>query len=346
VGLNFPTELDDWRRWQAGQHRLQRMRARLSGTARETPTLGIAVRGAAPTVLLAIDSRSPSGIASLHGLLSRVPELAVVSCVHSPSELRELLGGEETGARISEIDVLPDSLALVVGAGHYLPAGAAAWMLATRRGLPMTVVQHGLLTPFNPPLPPQAHVLAFSEAEGAFWASGRDDVGWTVVGSQLFWDAADASAEPAAGGVPQYLGQLHGAELPRRGMARAASRFWHETGAVYRPHPSEVDRLSRVQHALWERQGMRIDRSKRPLAALGGPVVAAFSTGILEAAAAGLPSWSFYPDPPRWLAEFWERYGIRRWEVDADPTPAPARPAVEPAQAIADAVLALAEGAS
>ena len=63
MGLNFPTELDDWRRWQAGQHRLQRMRARLSGTARETPTLGIAVRGASPTVLLAIDSRSPSGIA-------------------------------------------------------------------------------------------------------------------------------------------------------------------------------------------------------------------------------------------------------------------------------------------
>ncbi|MBS1672993.1 MAG: RNA-binding protein [Actinobacteria bacterium] len=346
MGLNFPVDLDDWQRWQADHHRLQRMRARLTGGARDVPALGVAVRGSSPTVLVAIDSSSPSGIASLHGLLSRIPELAVVSSVHGSSEVRELLGGEESGARVAEIDVLPASLAVFVGAGHYLAAGAAAWKLASARGRPMTVVQHGLLTPFNPPLPPRAHVLAFSDEDGSFWASGRDDIGWTVVGSQLFWDAAGAAVEPAASGVPQYLGQLHGAELPRRGMTRAASRFWRETGATYRPHPSEVDRLSRVQHALWERQGMRIDRNRRPLADVGGPVVAAFSTGILEAAAAGLPSWSFYPDPPRWLAEFWERYGIRRWETDDDPTPAPPYPDVEPALAIADAVLALAEGAS
>ena len=36
------------------------------------------------------------------------------------------------------------------------------------------VVQHGILTPFMAPLPVGAHLLAWSEADAAFWASGAD----------------------------------------------------------------------------------------------------------------------------------------------------------------------------
>ncbi len=346
MGLNIPEHIREWQRWQARQRRLQRWNARLSGRGLAQPLLSSAVRGENPAVLVAIDSRSPSGIASLHGLIDRIPALAVISSVHTPEQIVELLGGDVQGNRVVEPEALPRSLSAVVGGGHYLPAGAAASRLAEERGIPNVVVQHGLLTPFAPPLPPRAHLLAFSDADGAFWASNRSDIAWTVVGAQLLWEAGATPRTEPATGTPTYLGQLHGAELPRHGMARATTRFWRETGAVYRPHPSEADRLSRLQHGIWERQGMRIDRRARALAESRGPVVAAFSTGILESAAAGLPSWAFYPNPPRWLGEFWERYGIRRWDADDSPTPPPARPALEPAQAIADAVLTLAEGAS
>jgi hypothetical protein len=62
-------------------------------------------------------------------------------------------------------------------------------------------------------------------------------------------------------------------------------------------------------------------------------VVSVFSTGVLEAAARGMPAWVEFPKPPSWLQEFWERYGMSRY--GAEPTPAPSRPAVEPASAIA-----------
>ena len=70
-----------------------------------------------------------------------------------------------------------------------------------------------------------------------------------------------------------------------------------------------------------------------PLADLAAPVVSVFSTGVLEAAARGLPAWVDFPDPPAWLREFWDRYDMRPY--GGDPTPAPARPDEEPAVAIA-----------
>ncbi|MDQ2763525.1 MAG: RNA-binding protein, partial [Pseudomonadota bacterium] len=129
---------------------------------------------------------------------------------------------------------------------------------------------------------------------------------------------------------------LHGAELPRRGMARAAFTFCREHNATYRPHPSEIDKLSRAQHALWERRGITIDRSGTPLREHNGPVVAAFSTGVLEAAARGVPSFVHYPEAPMWLAEFWDRYGMKQW--GQEPTPAPWTGA-DPAAAIRAAVM-------
>ncbi|MDT0193774.1 MULTISPECIES: hypothetical protein [unclassified Arthrobacter] len=194
------------------------------------------------------------------------------------------------------------------------------------------------MTPHAPPLPEDAHLLAFSDADAEFWRSGRCDVTWDVVGSQLLWTAgAQGSGRVSEDARPVFLGQLHGAELPRSGFARAATLFCTTTGAMYRPHPSETDRLSRLQHALWERRGVTLDRSGIPLAELNAPIASVFSTGVLEAAARGIPAWVTYPSPPAWLEEFWERYGMSRWGTE--PTPAPARPDLEPARAIAEIVV-------
>lgn len=340
MGLNVPSDLESWQGWQRRQRGLRVLRDRLPGRGIRPDTLTSAVRGQNPEVLLALDSRSPSAIASLHGVLDRIADVAVVSSVHDRAQLRKLLLSSSLSVHDRTLGELAATIGVVISAGHYLPAGKAASTLANQRGLPNLVVQHGLMTPFAPPLPERAHVLAFTEGDGEFWASGRSDVNWTVTGSQLLWDAAGQTDRRRGdeGGTPYYLGQLHGAELPRAGMARATHRFWRETGATYRPHPSEQDRLSRVQHRLWERQGMTIDRSRRALSDLDGPVIAAFSTGILESAAAGLPAWAYYPNAPQWLEEFWQRYAIHRWGIDDTQTPKPLVLSIEPSAAIADAV--------
>jgi hypothetical protein len=169
--------------------------------------------------------------------------------------------------------------------------------------------------------------------------SGRDDVLSATVGSQLLWAAGGERVALTAdddGARPLYLGQLHGAELPRRAKARAAEAFCRAYGAEYRPHPAEADVASRLQHRLWERAGIGIDRESKPFGDLRRPVVSVFSTGVLEAAARGLPAWVSYPCPPRWLEEFWERYSMSRWR--RRPTLAPPRPEREPAAAVADHV--------
>src|SRR5690606_18361857 len=134
-----------------------------------------------------------------------------------------------------------------------------------------------------------------------------------------------------------FLGQLHGAELDRYALAASTEQFCHENHAIYRPHPAERDRRSRAWHRKWEAAGIEIDSGARRLAEVDAPVVSAFSTGILEAAARGLPAWAYHANPPAWLAEFWNRYGMHRW--GEGPTPAPLRPPIEPAQAIASIII-------
>ena len=119
-------------------------------------------------------------------------------------------------------------------------------------------------------------------------------------------------------------------------MARSAGRFCRSTGATYRPHPAEIDKLSRLQHAVWRRQGIAIDTSGSPLNQSTRPVVSAFSTGVVEAACRGVPAWVHLDRPPAWVEEFWERYGMRRW--GGEPTPAPSAPESAPASIVAEAV--------
>ncbi len=97
-----------------------------------------------------------------------------------------------------------------------------------------------------------------------------------------------------------------------------------------------TDRRSVATHARWEASGIDIDRSGIPLRELGAPVVSVFSTGVLEAAAAGLPAWVTLADPPPWLREFWERYGLAPW--GGAPTASPERPEVEPSRGVAEVV--------
>ena len=331
TGLAHPEDLAAWQRWQDRQHPLRSVKARLRPPG---PATGLLTAGGpAPSVLVAIDSTSPSNLAALLAPVTHLDPAQVV--VLSPADVRALLpDGRWTTRDWSTGEPLPD-VGVVVSAGHYLALGAASYDLARRRDVPFVVSQHGALTPVAPPLPRGAVLCAWSEEDAGFWRSGRSDITSHVVGSELLWQAGraghTAQVDPTA--APTYLGQLHGAELPRRDLAAAARDFCRATGATYRPHPSERDRASRRIHAAWEREGIRVDRSGAPLASATTPVVGVVSTGVLEAAARGIPAWVEFPRPPDWLADFWARYRMAQW--GGPPTPAPPLAESSPARAVA-----------
>jgi hypothetical protein len=296
-------------------------------------------------VLVVLDALTTTSRLALLEPVRALPARATV--VVGPPGLADHLPGD--GWRVSTetagaaLDRLLDEGSVVLSTGHYLELGSLAHAAAAERGARFVTVQHGLLTPHAPPLAPATTLLAWSEADAGFWTAGRDDVGTVVVGSQLLWEAAHHpvdDVDPAA--TPVFLGQLHGAELPRRVVADAAEAFCRATGATYRPHPAETDRRSRATHRRWERTGIRVDRSPTPLRELRAPVVSVFSTGVLEAAAAGIPAWVHLPDPPRWVTEFWTRYRLATW--GGPPTPSPERPPVEPSRAVADVVRGMMAG--
>ncbi|MHA6508218.1 prephenate dehydrogenase [Tessaracoccus sp. Y1736] len=321
MGLRY-LDRESWRRWQESRRRLQILKARLtrrpSHVDAPEPAHRVWVRGSEPALLVACDSDSPTNRHALLAPLKSAAELPAIVVHPATTDLR--LPGE--GWReMSDPDQMLDGVRAVVSIGDHLGVGAWAHEQAARRGWRQLVVQHGLLTPLSPPPPPGVEVLAWSEADAAFIAEGRPDLTTKVVGSQLLAAAARSPAiHVSRFATPAFLGQLHGAELSRWSMTRSVTEFWRLTGAIYRPHPREEDKLSRAQHAIWSRLGMEID-SSTPLAQLDRPVVSAFSTGVLEAAARGIPAWVFHVSPPPWLEEFWVRYGMSRW--GQPPTPAP-----------------------
>ena len=178
-------------------------------------------------------------------------------------------------------------------------------------------------------------MFAFSPADAEFWISGRSDIQAEVVGAQIFFEALQKPPvdDSEIAETPIFLGQMHGAELSRASFARASYKFCQNHGAIYRPHPSEKDKLSTMTHKLWAKRGVTIDSSKTPLNELNNPVVSVFSTGVLEAAIRGIPAWVYHPNPPEWLLEFWNRYGLSQW--GSEPTAPPVAPETEPAQKIA-----------
>lgn len=309
AGVRFPTDLEAWRTWHEGRHRLRQLKGRL----RPTPppaSVCVARRGdGEPRVVAYVDSTSASTLASLVDPLGHLDEpVAVVSA----QPLTELLPGSGWTTASCAVAAVPAGRA-VMGAGDYLPMGALGYAAARTAGVPYFVVQHGIMTPLAPPLPREATLLAWSEADAEFWRSGRSDITTAVVGSALLHRAAQRPAGAITDDRPLFLGQLHGAELPRLAMARAATRFCRAEQASYRPHPSERDLASRLQHAWWRRRGVAFDDSGTPLWQLDRPVVSIFSTGVLEAAARGVPSWVYFPRPPTWLSELWDRYDMASW---------------------------------
>lgn len=351
MGLKYPTDLEAWGKWQANSKPERRVKdfvqvclrlvpRKNSGVAQEAaePQAGILhLRGSSPRLLVVLDSTSPTSLSSLVRPLQFLGDGDIA--VWAPQDVSAQLPGQSDKWRCepaSEMDLgALTEVVTVMALGHYMGFGGAAYRLTQRTGARFVTVQHGLHTPYAPPLAPGTHLLAFSEADAHFWISDRTDVTYDVVGSQLFWDAAQKpKVDITELGEPVvFLGQMHGAELPRASFVRATLKFVKKHRAVYRPHPQEKDKLSRVVHALMKKIGVTIDESQQPLNQVNNPVVAIFSTGIIEAAIRGVPSWAYHPDPPEWLTEFWERYGMSQW--GDSPTPSPSLPQIEPARSIA-----------
>lgn len=358
--LKYPLDLDAWQAWQRRQKKLKWAKYKLkalldsarSRTIAEEPVHGLLyTRGTKPQVLIVMDSFSPT---NRNAILEPLKHLnAVDVALWVPEDASEYLDGQYASEHYSRKDwteqeisgdelmrLLPD-IRIVLSAAQFLSRGAVAYEFSRAIGAEYWMVQHGLLVPQAPPLPVGCTLLAFSEADAEFWASGRRDVTTHAVGSQLLYlaaqKAAGAEAQKQNDLEPIFLGQMHGAELPRASFAFAAHSFLKKYGGIYRPHPSEKDKLSVLTHKLWEKEGIRIDRSGTPLNEVPNPVVSIFSTGVLEAAIRGIPAWVYHPAPPAWLVEFWDRYGMNRW--GSEPTPAPVQPEKEPARRIAELMI-------
>lgn len=354
AGLIYPQSLEQWQRWQDSTRRLQRGKAAITTALRQ----GVRkVRGESPSpspaqqqrfalatrhgesaemhTVIGIDSNSPTALANC---LTLLPYLAGrVSILHpSHLEFAELTGPEWSQRLLEDpihevADIVPSAL---VSLGNFLGAGAILHRVARNADLPEFILQHGALTPYAPPLPEHATLLAWTDADAAFWTYRRPDVETRVVGSQHLWEAAQNPLEGEVEERPVFLGQLHGAELPRRISGGSAWHFCKGNNGLYRPHPREEDVLSRTQHALWKKRGMEFADTSIPLSQMPNQVVAVFSTGVLEAAVRGVPSWVYAVNEPLWVREFWDRYGMKRWG-SSTPTPAPAMIDAEPATHIA-----------
>lgn len=285
-------------------------------------------------VLIAIDADTPSQRAALRAplevLLGRSTPLAVLAPGQMHSELSDL--GFRCLAAFDPSDEIAATAVLTVG--DHLAAGAALHRIANERGIPSFVVQHGILTPWSPPPPRGSTVLCWSAMDAAFLQSGRADLSTEIVGSQLLFDAARLPAAPVASEVPTFLGQLHGAELPRATTIATVTAIAANGPLHYRPHPAETDRRSRRQHRRWLESGVQLDRGAAPLHELGHPVVGIFSTGLLEAAASGLPAFGVGVGVPAWVHELWDRYEIAPLGSSGDTRPAV--PLVAPSIAIVD----------
>ena len=339
-GLIHPSDLDAWQGWHESRKRLRRHTRRVRPAAPAVPATAslLLPPGGEADVVVVVEATHASVVQAVAAPLCHLP-VARTAVVCPPGWAPPAGYADHSGHAVEPGDVQHHvSPSVVLSAGHYSALGAAGLAVSQRSGAGFFVSQHGALTPYAPPLPPEARLLAWSEADAEFWRSGRRDVSHQVVGSQLLWQVGQQERGPRTddGQALTYLGQLHAAELSRSRLSHAAADFCRRHAATYRPHPSERDKLSRWTHAGYRRLGIPVDGSPA-LSASAGPVVSVFSTGVLEAATQGRAAWVDFPRPPAWLGEFWERYGMHRF--GGDPTPAPPVPETEPARRIAEILL-------
>ena len=347
MALIHPRSLERWQEWRNSRRRAIGIhRAVPPPLRRATRSPGSAASSgyvlhtrdgddSAP-VLLGVETTADT---TRGGLLVALSYLHGSAAVLAPAglELPELSGPGWDHQHLADprraLDELDVSSALTLGWHREVGRLVHEWALTA--DVPSAVVQHDVLSPFAPPLPPHTTFLAWSGADGDFQRAGRDDVEVRVVGSQRLWQAGheDSGSSEAVQVRPVFLGQLASIELPRRYTFGAAHSYCRFTDALYQPGPEETDRLSRAAHALLRRRGVDLQVPALPVARQERPVVAVYSADVLEAAVRGLPAWVHGPRMPTWVHEQWERYGMR--PTGAEPTPAPPQDADEPARLIA-----------
>lgn len=338
MALIHPRSLERWQEWRSSRRRVPGIHRALTSPPAAASGYVLHSRageGSAST-LLGIDTAD--GAAS-GGLPAVLPYIHGTAHVITPAGVAlEALSGPQWHRRqiTRPVDGLNQlGVTSVLTLGWHLDVGSALHAWARDAGVPGAVIQHDVLTPFAPPLPPETTLLAWTVQDGRFHSAGRDDIDVRVVGSQRLWEARHDSSGTAVEveDRPVFLGQLAEIELPRRVTLGAAYGYCRSTGAMYQPGSGETDRPSRLAHAVLRRRGVTMQEPGTALSAQSRPVVAVFSADLLEAAVRGLPAWVHAPHAPAWVAEHWERYGMRR--AGGEPTPPPEVGADEPARLIA-----------
>lgn len=332
--LIHPTDLAAWTAWRRSRRPLPQRARDLVRPSATPPTFSLVVPEDRSPVAVGVEARTPSVDAAMLDLVDHLdapPHLVAPSDVDLPCAPGSTLLTELSGREV--VERLPRGT-VAVSTGHFLPAGALLHDAAAVHDDPFVVVQHGVLTPFAPPLPRTCTLLAWSEADARLWCGDRPGRRHEVVGSALL--AAVEPADRRSAGPPVFLGQLHGIELGTIDQLRVATGFCRSTGATYRPHPSEVDVLSRAAHRLLRLRGVAIGATDVPLRDVDAPVVAIFSTGVLEAAARGGAAWVHHPRAAPWLRDLWQRYEMGEW--GGEPTRPLPSPVPDPARAAAQLV--------
>lgn len=341
TGLKYPEDLGAWRRWAGRRHGVRGLARHAKAVVRPAGALTarLWLPPDEPTSLVVMDNLSPSCRLVIHDPLVHVGDLrrvAVLTGVDDPALPDFADGSSWTSIEFIGPGQLPRGIDRVLSLGAFNALSSVVEPWAKSRGKQFIVVQHGLMTPWAPPLNDGDHLLAWSEADAHFWGADRPSITWQVVGSQMLWQAGHQPQATLADERPVMLGQLHGIELSTTEKLRLYDSFCRTNGADYRPHPIERDAVSKLAHRWLARRGVGFETSGLPLADLGRPVVSIFSTGTLEAAQRGLPAWVHHPRPPEWVRDFWTRHGLRQF--GDEPTPAWVLGSDEPAALIARAL--------
>ncbi len=332
-----------WKRWRARRAAVTSLGRRGLFAPVEVATFG-SFRPSDAAVVIAIDGVSPTITSSLLRpaalLRDRAIDVSILAPARFAGELSER--GFDFHGPITERAAEALRPGVVLATQHSTQTGALAWRVAERASVPFVVVQHGVVTPYAPPLPERSRLFAWSDSDGVYWSRGVHGVEVAVFGSQLIYEAG-LQRVPGGGRADAtcFLGQLHGPELARRTTRRTVTALARQTSLAYRPHPDERDLRSTITHRLWKTRGVELLAGSQSLvdASRGRNVVGIFSTGILEAAAAGIPAFRFCVDPPRWLGELWDRYEMAPYEGEQGTVVSV--PSVEPAHRIVDEVAAL-----
>ncbi len=332
MGLRIPRDLAAWRSWERRRQLARSVVRRLSRSG--PPQVWVARSRPDPRVAVLLEQRTGPVRAALVDPLHQLPDAGVL--VVAPFDLTGTVPPTWQVTQQADIHLGRDFLAgrVVMATSHATDLAQAVYQQALARGVHYWVVQARVLNPYAPPLPEGGRLLAWSDADAEFWASGRTDVQTTVVGSQLLWLAQrQRVGYLPEGHRPVFLGQTPASGLSRAGLLRAAVTFCHKTHGTYRPHPEATDHLSGLEQATFDGLGIDVDRTGALLEQVARPVVSACSTGLLEAAARGLPAYVWYPRPPGWLQDLWRRYRLHPW--GAEPSPTPVLPAAQPAHTVA-----------